>query len=69
AKEVIISKVVTLKKTEKKQKQESQPKRINIYKHQITEEELAILTSLVNTTPTEKQLNLALAVLLKISEH
>ncbi|CAI2192834.1 3872_t:CDS:1, partial [Funneliformis geosporum] len=48
---------------------ESQPKRINIYKHQITEEELAILTSLVNTTPTEKQLNLALAVLLKISEH
>ncbi|CAI2198480.1 16034_t:CDS:1, partial [Funneliformis geosporum] len=49
--------------------QEPQPKHVNIYKHQTTEEELAILIPLVNTTPTEEQLNLALEALLKISKH
>ncbi|CAG8595671.1 4463_t:CDS:1, partial [Funneliformis caledonium] len=36
------------------QTQEPQPKRVNISKHQTTEEELAILTPLVNATPTEE---------------
>ncbi|RHZ81740.1 hypothetical protein Glove_117g506 [Diversispora epigaea] len=96
SKDVIVSKVTTLKKAEKEQKQlkkkqkqtvketekrpynnqphlylahEPQPKRTNIGRHQITQEELAIINPLVNIVPTEEQISLALQALINVSEH
>ncbi|RHZ67000.1 hypothetical protein Glove_303g24 [Diversispora epigaea] len=46
-----------------------QPKRTNIGRHQITQEELAIINPLVNIVPTEEQISLALQALINVSEH